>query len=88
MPPPGKLVNGYTNHIDDAPTANGHATDPKGHRLASVDSASLAIRDRGPKKIEREKRGGRSEGSIELVSSNLSKYLVGLIVTRYNLDEE
>ncbi len=68
MPPPGKNVNGYTNHVDGAAAANGHATDPKGRPDASVDTTSLAIRDRGAKKIEREKRGIKSEGGIELVS--------------------
>lgn len=88
VPPPGNTINGYTNHVDGVPTANGHGTDPKGRRDASVDTASLAIRDRGTKKIEREKRGGRSEGSIELVSPNLSTHLADLIVTRSNLDQK
>lgn len=72
LPPPGKFINGYTNHAEGVPAANGHATDPKRRRDASVDTTTLAIRDRGSKKIEREKRGGRSEGSIELVRPNLS----------------
>lgn len=88
MPPPGKLINGYANHIDGVPTANGHATGPLGRRDASVDTTSLVIRDKGSKKIEREKRGGRSEGSIELVSPNLSAHLAGLIMTISNLDQK
>lgn len=86
--PPGKYINGYANHTDAVPTANGHATDPKGRRDASVDTTSLAIRDRGFKKIEREKRGSRSEGSIELVSPSLSAHLAGLIMTIKNLDQK
>lgn len=88
MPPSGKPVNGYANHIDGVPTANGHATDPQGRRDASVDTTSLAIRDRASKKIEREKRGGRSEGSIELVSPNLSAHLAGWIMMISNLDQK
>lgn len=88
LPPPGKYTNGYANHIDGVPHANGHATDPKGRRDASVDTASLAIRDRASKKVEREKRGGRSEGSIELVRPNLSTHLAGLMVTISNLDQK
>lgn len=88
LPPPGKFVNGYASHKDGIPTANGHATDPKGRRDASVDTTSLAIRDRGSKKLEREKRGGRSEGSIELVSPTLSAHLTGLIMTISNLDKK
>ena len=88
VPPPGKFTNGYANHIDGVPTANGHATEPQGRRDASVDTTSLAIRDRASKKIEREKRGGRSEGSIELVSPNLSAHLAGLVKTTSNIDQK
>lgn len=68
MPPSGENINGYTNHVDDVPAANGYAIDPQGHHDLSLDTANLAIRERGLKKTERDKRGGRSEGSIELVS--------------------
>jgi hypothetical protein len=70
VPPPEKDINGYNSQPDGVPTANGHAVDPTGRRDASVETASVAIRDRGSQKIEREKRGGKSEGSIELVSPN------------------
>lgn len=83
VPPPGKFTNGYANHIDGVPSANGHATEPQRRRDASVDTTGLAIRDRASKK-----RGGRSEGSIELVSPNISAHLAGLIMTISNLDQK
>jgi len=67
QPPPSKQVNGYVDHVEDPPAANGHATHPTGQRHASVDTTSLAIRNRGIKKADREKRSIKTDGSIELV---------------------
>lgn len=78
VPPPEKDTNGYSSQPEGLPTANGHATDPTGRRDASVETASLVIRDREVQKIEREKRGGKSEGSIELVSPNHSPSASGM----------
>lgn len=78
MPPSQKDINGYTNHLTAVPAANGHAINPKGRRDVSLDTASLAIRDRASKKTERDKRGGRAEGGIELVSPTLSTSTSGI----------
>ncbi len=67
QPPPNKQVNGYVDHIEDAPTTNGHVVSASGQRHASVDTTSLAIRHRGVKKAEREKRNSKTDGTIELV---------------------
>lgn len=89
VPPSQKDINGYPNHLGGVPAANGHATNPKGRRDVSVDTASLAIRDRGSKKTERDKRGGRSEGGIELVSPTFSTSTSGIgLMTMRNLDQK
>ena len=67
QPPPNKQVNGYVDHIDETPTTNGHAVSAPGQRHASVDTTSLAIRHRGVKKAEREKRNSQTDETIELV---------------------
>ena len=67
QPLPSKQVNGYVDHGEDAPAANGHALPAAGQRRASADTTSLAIRHRGTKKADREKRSGKTDGTIELV---------------------
>lgn len=66
-PPSGKQVNGYIQHVENPSLPNGHAHDARSLRDAGVDITSLAIRNSVPKKAEREKRGNKSDGSIELV---------------------
>lgn len=68
QPPPVKLVNGYVDHVVDPPAANGHITHATGQRHASVDTTSLAIRNRGIKKADREKRSSKTDETIELVN--------------------
>ena len=67
QPLPSKHVNGCVDHAEDAPAANGHAVNAPGQRYASVDPTNLAIRNRGPKKADREKRSSKNDGAIELV---------------------
>lgn len=78
-PPSSKQVNGYIQHVDNPPLVNGHVHDPKFQRDASVDTASLAIRNRAPKKVEREKRGNKTDGSIELTKND--NYMVTQLPT-------
>lgn len=73
-PLPGKKVNGHTNHVESASTLNGHAVEGRSHRDVSVDTGSLAIRSKGSKRIEREKRLGKTDGSVELVGFQDSNY--------------
>ena len=67
QPPPSKQLNGCVDRAEDAPAANGHPIHAAGQRHASVDTTSLAIRHRSTKKADREKRSGKSDGTIELV---------------------
>ena len=73
--PPSKTVNGHVNHIDPPPISNGHAVETRSQRDISVDTASLAIRQKGTKKIDRERRTNKFDGSIELVSSTIYAHL-------------
>lgn len=61
-------VNGYIAHVAEEAFTNGHAKEPANLRYASVDTTSLAIRHRGVKKAERERRTSKNDGSIELAS--------------------
>lgn len=47
---------------------NGHVPERNIHRHDNIDSSSLAIRHKGLKKAERERRSSKSDGSIELVN--------------------
>lgn len=62
-PPPSK-TNGHVEHPHNVPYANGHSVDGSSQRDAASDTASLAIRNRGPRKTERERRGSKSEGTV------------------------
>ena len=65
--PPSKKTNGDINHFDEVPLANGHANNDRSERLASADTMTLAIRHRGFKKADREKRSSKIDGSTVLV---------------------
>lgn len=67
-PPSSKDVNGHTQHPEAPPQANGHTHDTRSQRDVGLDTATLAIRRRGSKRGERDKRANRNDGSIELVS--------------------
>ncbi len=67
QPPVATKQNGYIELVEEEPIANGHAKEPGGRRHVSVDATSLAIRHRGVKKADREKRTSKDGGSIELV---------------------
>lgn len=71
-PPVSTNGTGHRNHVEQASVTNGHAPEPDSQRSGSVDSTSLAIRHRGVKKAEREKRSSRNDGSIELVGAESS----------------
>ena len=60
-------TNGHIGHVEDEHLTNGHAKEPRS-QSRGVDAASLAIRHRGVKKAERERRTSRNDGSIQLVS--------------------
>ena len=60
--------NGHIAHVVEETFTNGHAKEPANLRHASVDATSLAIRHRGVKKADRERRTSKSDGGIELAS--------------------
>lgn len=66
--PSSKDVNGHVQHPDASLQANGHTHDSRSQRDVGPDTTTLAIRRRGSKRGERDKRANRSDGSIELVS--------------------
>lgn len=70
-------VNGHVAHVAEETFTNGHAKEPAKLRNASVDTTSLAIRHRGVKKADREKRASKNDGSIELASYHAVEALKG-----------
>lgn len=70
-PPLAKRPNGHLNHLKEAALVNGHAHEPGSQSNGSADASSLAIRHRGVKKVDREKRSSKHDGSIELVRVNI-----------------
>ena len=61
-------ANGHITHVAEEAFTNGHAKEPASLRHATVDATSLAIRHRGVKKADRERRTSKNDGSIELAS--------------------
>lgn len=62
-PPDSVKTNGHVKTQNNSPLANGHANSSK-QRDASSDTASLVIRNRGLKKVERGKKGSKEEGTV------------------------
>lgn len=58
-----------TSQVNGKATANGHAPEDQKRRDASVDATSLAIRNRGSKRADREKRVTKSADGVEQVRS-------------------
>lgn len=67
QPPESAKQNGYIEQVEEEPIANGHAKEHGSQQHASVDATSLAIRHRGVKKADRERRTNKDDGSVELV---------------------
>ena len=62
-------TNGHIGHDADEHFANGHAKESTS-QSRGVDATNLAIRHRGVKKAERERRTSRNDGSIGLASAH------------------
>ena len=75
QPPATKKVNGHFAHVAEETPTNGHAKEPANLRHATVDTTSLAIRHRGVKKADRERRTVKNDGSIELASRRVAEAL-------------
>lgn len=67
-PPTNHRRDTNTPHINGNGTANGHAPGDRRLRDASVDNTSLAIRNKGSKKADREKRVTKSAEGVTQVS--------------------
>ncbi|KAK4696268.1 hypothetical protein P7C71_g1625, partial [Lecanoromycetidae sp. Uapishka_2] len=77
--PATSKLNGHIHHDEEAPYTNGHAKEPESHRHENVDTTSLAIRHKGVKKAEREKRSNKNDGTIELTKNE--NYVVNQLPT-------
>ena len=64
LPPNQLKPNGHLPAIHGAPVSNGHPPEARKHRDVSVDTTSLAIRNRGSKKIDRDRRVSKQEEGV------------------------
>ena len=63
--PVHRQVNGHLYHGNGDAAYNRQPTEPPARRDASVDTASLAIRNRSTQRLEKDKRGNeRNEGVV------------------------
>ncbi|MCJ1379109.1 hypothetical protein MMC17_002209 [Xylographa soralifera] len=71
LPPNQLKPNGHPPAIHGTSISNGHPPEARKHRDVSVDTTSLAIRNRGSKRIERERRGSKEdEGVVQTKNDN------------------
>ena len=77
QPPDTTKVNGHIGLVEEEAFTNGHAKEPANLRHASADPTSLAIRHKGVKKADRERRTSKNDGSIELASHHAVEALKG-----------
>ncbi|MCJ1404140.1 hypothetical protein MMC11_007365 [Xylographa trunciseda] len=71
IPPAQQKPNGHLSATHGVPVSNGHPQEARKQRDVSVDTTSLAIRNRGSKRIEREKRGSKKdEGVVQTKNDN------------------
>ena len=71
QPPEPFKLNGHASHDEDVPHPNGHPPEPESEppsqQNGGAKSGTLAVRHKGSKRGERERRSHRHEG-IELVT--------------------
>ncbi|KAL8727406.1 MAG: hypothetical protein Q9166_006078 [cf. Caloplaca sp. 2 TL-2023] len=78
--------NGHLNHDEASPAANGYIRDAESQSPAGRDNTSLAIRNRGGRKPERDRRSNRGDGSVELTKNDT--YAVSRLATTPTLFQE
>ena len=83
--PIAKQANGHSQYTNGKPALNGHLLGERNHRDVSVDTTSLAIRGRGGKRVDREKRGGRNHEGVVLVGYKSTRKFV---LSQDSADEE
>ena len=86
--PDAAKMNGHIGPVEAEPLANGHAKEPGSQHHGNVDATSLAIRHRGVKKADRERRTSRNDGSIELASDHAVWVLMFNTLTSATVDQE
>jgi len=67
-------LNGHIDLEEEVPFVNGHAKEYASQRHESVDTTSLAIRYRGVKKADRQRRTSKNDGTIELASDHVVSF--------------
>ncbi|KAL8911177.1 MAG: hypothetical protein Q9172_007719 [Xanthocarpia lactea] len=72
-------ANGHLHNNEASPAGNGYLRDAESQSSAGGENNSLAIRNRGSRKPEREKRNHRGDGSIELTKNDT--YAVNRLAT-------
>ncbi|MCJ1283864.1 hypothetical protein MMC26_003195 [Xylographa opegraphella] len=66
--------NGHLSVVHGGPISDGHPPKARKHRDVSVDTTSLVIRNRGSKRVERERRGSKQDECV--VQTKNDNYIV------------
>ena len=74
--PPNQKSNGTVKHANTAVIPSGNTLESRKQRNVSGDTTSLAIRNRGTKRGEREKRGNKTEDGIVQVQMFTNVYRI------------
>ncbi|KAL8818286.1 MAG: hypothetical protein Q9223_003041 [Gallowayella weberi] len=78
-PPVTYSANGHRNKAEASPAVNGYVRDTRSQSPAGRENTSLAIRNRGGRRSERERKSDRSSGNVELTKNDT--YAVGRLAT-------
>ena len=70
-------LNGHVNQ-DKAPLTNGHAKEPGSQPYEDHDTKDLAIRHRGVRKVDRERRLSKHDGRVELARRPVMYYRLAI----------
>lgn len=74
-----QLANGHLHKDDASPAPNGYHQDTRSQSPAGAENTSLAIRHRSGRRPERERKGNRGGGSVELTKNDT--YTVSRLAT-------
>ncbi|KAL8802554.1 MAG: hypothetical protein Q9182_003719 [Xanthomendoza sp. 2 TL-2023] len=78
-PPVSHSANGHRHKTEASPAVNGYVRDTGSQSPAGGESANLAIRNRGGRRSERERKSDRSSGNVELTKNGT--YAVSRLAT-------
>ena len=68
--PAHRQGNGHLHHGNGDAVYIRHVSETPSHRDASVDTASLAIRNRSTQRLEKDKRGSKTDEGVVLVHTD------------------